>query len=130
MPVDIVNVFSDDLEWETASYHIASRYKNLETEQIVDGIRMFFVEVAPGGRVMLHAHEAEVLFVLGGEGVFTLGRDKVGIARGDRIVVPQDYVQGVVNTGSEPLRLLAARQTTGLRFYLLKLREFIRRFFV
>lgn len=130
MPVNIVNVHSDDLEWETASYHVASRYKNLETEQIVDGIRMFFVEVAPGGRVMLHAHEAEALFVLAGKGVFTLGREEVAIAAGDRIVVPRDYVQGVVNTGNEPLRLLAARQTTGLRFYLLKVREFIRHFFV
>ena len=130
MSIEVVNVYSDDLEWETASYHVASRYKNLKTEQTVDGIRMFLVEVAPGGRVMLHAHEAEALFVLEGEGVFTLGRDEVGIAPGDRIVVPRDYVQGVVNTGSEPLRLLAARQTTGLRFYSLKLWEFVRHLFV
>lgn len=127
--MDVVNVYSDDLEWETASYHVASRYKNLGTEHIADGIRMFLVEVAPGGRVMLHAHEAEVIFVLEGEGVFTVERDETVIAPGDRIVVPRDYVQGVVNTGNEPLRLLAARQTSGLRFYVLKLREFIRHVF-
>lgn len=130
MPIDVVNVYSDDLDWETASYHIASRYKNLQTARTADGLRMFFVEVAPGGRVMLHAHDAEVFFVLAGEGVFTLERDDVAIAPGDRIIVPRDYVQGIVNTGSEPLRLLAARQTTGLRFLVLKLRELLRRFFV
>lgn len=130
MPVDVVNVYSDDLTWETASYHIASRYKNLGTEHTVDGIRMFYVEVAPGGRVMLHAHEAEVVFVLEGEGVFTLGGDDVTIAPGDRIVVPRDYVQGVVNTGDTRLCLLAARQTSGIRFYWLKLRDVIRRVFL
>ena len=125
--MDIVNVYSDDLAWQTSSYHVATRFKDLETEAATDGVRTFFVEVAPGGRIILHAHEAEVYFVLEGSGVFTLGRDERRIAPGDRIIVPHDHVQGVVNTGDEPLRLLATRPVGGLRFYWLKLKDLFRR---
>lgn len=127
--MDIVNVYSDDLPWETASYHVATRFKDLKTERTVDGIRTFFVEISPGGRIMLHAHEAELYFILEGNGTFTLAGDEIEIGVGDRIVVPRGWVKGVANGGDAPLRLLAVRPVGGVRFYWLKLKDVVRRLF-
>lgn len=124
--MEIVNVA--DLPWGTSPHHIATRFKDLGTEGATDGVKMLWVEIAPGGRIMLHAHGAEVFYVVEGQGRFTIEREERDVRPGDRIIVPREQLQGVSNTGDGPLRLLAVQPPTGSRYVGAKLTDLLRRF--
>ncbi|GEM_PF-1070609 len=127
--MEITNVYSNDIPWGTSPHHIATRFKDLGTEGATDGVKMLFVEVAPGGRIMLHAHGAEVFFVIEGYGRFTVEHEETDIGPGDRIIVPRGHIQGVRNTGTVPLRMISVQPPSGARFYWLKFKDLVRRLF-
>lgn len=125
--MEIINVSDPRIPWGTSPHHIATRFKDLGTEGATDGVKMLFVEIAPGGRIMLHAHGAEVFFVLEGHGRFTIEHEEADIRPGDRIIVPRNHIQGVTNTGDTPLRLLAVQPPSGWRFWVWKIRSWLNR---
>lgn len=125
--MEIVNISEGD--WGISPHHVATRFKDLGTEGATDGVKVLYVEIAPGGRIMPHAHGAEVFFVLEGEGRFTVGSEEAPIGPGDRIIVPRDRVQSVVNVGESPLRLLAIQPPSGARYFWLKFLDLLRRAF-
>ncbi|GAP62179.1 hypothetical protein ARMA_0602 [Ardenticatena maritima] len=125
--MEIINVFDTRIPWGTSAHHIATRFKDLGVEGATNGVKMLFVEIAPGGRIMLHAHGAEVFFVLEGQGRFTIEHEEADILPGDRIIVPRGHIQGVTNTGDAPLRLLAVQPPSGWRFLFWHVRALLRR---
>jgi mannose-6-phosphate isomerase-like protein (cupin superfamily) len=125
--MEITNIA--DLPWGTSPHHVATRFKDLGTEGATDGVKLLWVEIAPGGRIMLHAHGAEVFFVLEGQGRFTIDHEEQNIAPGDRIIVPRGRVQGITNTSPIPLRLLAMQPPSGSRYFGTKLADLLRRIF-
>jgi quercetin dioxygenase-like cupin family protein len=65
--------------------------------------------IEPGMGTPVHRHDCEeVIIVLGGHGTCEseLGTESFG--PGDTIVVPPNAIHRIVNSGSEPLRLVAA----------------------
>jgi mannose-6-phosphate isomerase-like protein (cupin superfamily) len=61
----------------------------------------------PGELVPLHTHTVEeVLTVIGGEGIATVGSETVPIKSDMSIVVPPGTPHGYRNTGAGPLRLV------------------------
>ena len=61
----------------------------------------------PGEHVPLHTHTVEeVLTVIAGEGIATVGGETIPIAADMSIVVPPCTTHGYRNTGAGPLRLV------------------------
>jgi mannose-6-phosphate isomerase-like protein (cupin superfamily) len=61
----------------------------------------------PGEVVPLHTHTVEeVLTVVAGEGVATIGGESASLTEDMSIVVPPDTPHGYRNTGAGPLRLI------------------------
>jgi quercetin dioxygenase-like cupin family protein len=66
-----------------------------------------YFEVAPGKRLPLHRDSAEeTLYIVGGEGLATIGENTAPVKTGDLAVVPTWEPHGVENTGSEPLKVI------------------------
>lgn len=126
--MEIINVV--DAAWGTSPHHVATRFKDLGTEGATDGVKTLYVEIAPGGRIMPHAHGAEVFFVLEGHGRFSVGSKEAAIRSGDRIIVPRGRVQAVINEGEGPLRLLAIQPPSGPRYFGAKFIDLLRRIFL
>jgi len=53
-----------------------------------------------------HEHEEEFLFVHRGQGIGTLGEDRVPVQAGTTIYVPPGVWHGVENTGNEPAQVM------------------------
>lgn len=125
--MEIINVV--DAGWGISPHHVATRFKDLGTEGATDGVKTLYIEIAPGGRIMPHAHGAEVLFVLEGQGRFSIGSEEAAIQPGDRIIVPRGRVQAVINEGATPLRLLAVQPPGGAKYFGAKFIDLLRRIF-
>jgi mannose-6-phosphate isomerase-like protein (cupin superfamily) len=101
------NASDSDLPWQSSAYHVAARYKALDTRWEAEGIQVQFVEIEAGGRILPHAQKTtEVLYCLAGEGHFSLDTEEVAISSGDCIVAPRRQVQGISNRGNVALQLL------------------------
>ncbi len=76
------------------------------------------VVIQPGKQNDRHMHPAaeEVLYLLSGELVHTLGDEEVAMAAGDTIVVPPDTFHNARNTGSVPADMIVA-YSSGNRGY-------------
>lgn len=125
--MEIINVA--DANWGTSPHHVATRFKDLGTEGATDGVKTLYIEITPGGRIMPHAHGAEVFFVLDGRGRFSVGNEEAAIRAGDRIIVPRGRVQAVINEGETPLRLLAIQPPSGTKYFWVKFVDLLRRVF-
>jgi mannose-6-phosphate isomerase-like protein (cupin superfamily) len=64
--------------------------------------------VAPGTDTRLHQHSLseELYHITAGHGRMTLGEDSFDVAMGDTICIPTGTPHRIVNTGTEPLRIL------------------------
>jgi quercetin dioxygenase-like cupin family protein len=74
------------------------------------GARVSIIQVdsPPGRGPSLHRHQYEEVFVLhAGEVTFTIGDDTRVARAGDIVVVPPDTPHGFVNSGDEPLGMVA-----------------------
>lgn len=71
-------------------------------------VSLMFGEVAPGGRVPLHRHDYDEVFVVtSGQGEWTIGAMTVNATVGDVVVVPAGVAHTFANSGNEPLRQIA-----------------------
>ena len=65
--------------------------------------------IEPGGATPPHRHDCEeVVVVLDGEGTLLMRGEEMTFGRGDTVILPVNELHQIVNTGSRPLRLLAA----------------------
>ncbi len=72
--------------------------------------------VVPGSATPPHCHDCEeVVLVLAGEGTVRLEGQERTFHQGDTLIVPANVVHQIVNTGSEPLRTLAALAMSPVR---------------
>ncbi len=121
------NAFDDSLPWRSSAYHVAARYKELESGA---GLRIHYVEVEVGGRILPHAPKrTEFFFILDGEGSVSLDAEESPCHAGDCFLAPSDRVRGVVNKGTSPLRLLLIQphdQSWGLLSAIPLLRRLVR----
>ena len=64
--------------------------------------------VAPGQKTVLHRHEQseELYHIVAGEGVLTLGSERLTVAPGDTICIAPRTPHCIENTGKQPLRVL------------------------
>ena len=75
------------------------------TSQLTMGV----TEVGPGqpSPFLPHRHaQAEIYYVLAGEGVVQIGDDEHALRPGSSVFIPGDVWHGARNTGSETLRML------------------------
>ncbi|MBA3534490.1 MAG: cupin domain-containing protein [Ardenticatenales bacterium] len=101
------NARESTLPWQSDAYHVAARYKELDTLWEGEGVQVQYVEVEAGGRILPHTRKTtELLYCLTGEGRFTLDKEEIAISSGDCFVAPRHRVQGVSNQGGAPLHLL------------------------
>ena len=64
--------------------------------------------VAPGQRTQLHRHltSEELYHVTSGEGLLTLGGEKLKVSPGDTALIPPGTPHCIEATGKQPLRIL------------------------
>lgn len=83
----------------------------MSTPEVTGGERFSagVVELEPGKGHERHTHpdSDEILYVVRGEGAQEVADEKRDITTGDMIYVPEGVEHGTVNTGWEPLVLLA-----------------------
>jgi quercetin dioxygenase-like cupin family protein len=74
-------------------------------EQLGAGVCVILVEMEPGGRVRLHRHPYEEVFVVqAGEATFTLGHEERVVRPPEVVVAPAGVAHGFANNGTETLR--------------------------
>jgi oxalate decarboxylase/phosphoglucose isomerase-like protein (cupin superfamily) len=54
----------------------------------------------------LHEHADELIYVISGTGVQTVGDEEFGIAEGDMVYIPMATMHSTMNTGWQALRLI------------------------
>jgi len=65
--------------------------------------------IAPGGATPVHRHACEeVIVVLSGSGQLTIEEEELDFGPNTTLIVPPDAVHQLVNTGEEPMFLIAA----------------------
>lgn len=105
-----INAYDDSLPWGSHAYYVATRYKELSLISQQMGTKVFYVELAAGGRILPHSQkEAQLLFCIEGTGTFWLNDAETTLRAGDMLYVPAEAVQGAVNEGEGRLRLLVSR---------------------
>lgn len=82
-------------------------------------LAMITQDVSPGTTIPVHLHEKEdeIIFIQSGTGEATLGDDRVELAAGSTLFVPQGTWHGGRNTGSETLRWVAIYSPSGFEGY-------------
>jgi quercetin dioxygenase-like cupin family protein len=66
-----------------------------------------YFEVKPGDRLPLHTDSAEeILYIVAGEAEAEVGDERGGIAAGDLAVIPAMVPHGLVNVGTETLKVV------------------------
>jgi quercetin dioxygenase-like cupin family protein len=77
-------------------------------EELGAGVSIILVDTPPGRGPSLHRHEYEEVFaVQRGQVTFTLGDEERTAQPGDVVVVPPNTPHGFVNSGEEPLAMVA-----------------------
>ncbi len=71
--------------------------------------------VAPGDQVSLHVHtgKAEYWVVVAGQGVVSIGEQRIAVREGDVVVTPPQVPHALHNTGSEALSFVNLVQPVG-----------------
>jgi quercetin dioxygenase-like cupin family protein len=77
-------------------------------EELGAGVSIILVDTPPGRGPSLHRHQYEEVFaVQKGQVTFTIGDEKRTAHSGDVVVVPPNTPHAFVNTGDEPLGMVA-----------------------
>jgi mannose-6-phosphate isomerase-like protein (cupin superfamily) len=72
------------------------------------GVSILFVDAPPGRGPGMHRHAYEEVFIVQeGGGTFTAGDEEREVRTGEVVVIPPDTPHRFVNSGAEPLRLIA-----------------------
>ncbi len=66
--------------------------------------------VAPGKRTLLHRHltSEELYHITAGEGLLTLGGEKIKVSPGDTALIPPGMPHCIEATGAQPLKILCS----------------------
>ncbi len=73
------------------------------------GLSLWRQSVAPGAATPPHRHACdEAVVCLAGEGTLVIGGERHRFVGGQTIVVPDDVEHQIVNTGAQPLEIVAA----------------------
>jgi quercetin dioxygenase-like cupin family protein len=80
---------------------------------------MITQDMAPGSIVPVHLHgrEDEIIFIQAGEGVATLGDQRIELKAGSTLYVPQGTWHGGENTGTSVLKWVAIYSPSGFEGY-------------
>lgn len=105
------NLYAEGLPWQQEAYYLAARYRQVSLAGLrLEAATFLYIEVAAGGRILPHAQpEPEWLFCMEGSATFNLDEEETTLAAGDALLVPARAVQGLLNDGPAPLRLLLVR---------------------
>lgn len=107
-------VEADDVESQVFDWGVL---KWLSTPEVTGGERFSagVVKLEPGKGHERHTHPEsdEILYVVRGEGEQEIADESRSIAAGDMVFVPEGVEHGTVNTGWEPLLLLAVYAPPG-----------------
>lgn len=72
--------------------------------------------IVPGSATPPHRHDCEeVVLVLAGEGTVTMAGESRTVRQGDTLILPANVLHQIINTGSAPLRTLAALAMSPVR---------------
>jgi len=114
MPDTEYFVGPDDVDSQTFDWGVL---KWLSTPEVTGGERFSagIVKLAPGKGHERHTHpdSDEILYVIRGEGEQEVADETRRIAAGEMVFVPEGVEHGTVNTGWEPLLLLAVYAPPG-----------------
>lgn len=82
-------------------------------------LAMITQDVSAGTSIPVHLHEREdeIIFIQSGRGEATLGDERVPLAAGSTLFVPQGTWHGGHNTGTEILRWIAIYSPSGFEGY-------------
>ena len=82
-------------------------------------LAMITQDVSPGTSIPVHLHEKEdeIIFIQSGTGEATLNDQRVTLAAGSTLFVPQGTWHGGRNTGSDTLRWVAIYSPSGFEGY-------------
>ena len=107
-------VSPDDVESQLFDWGVL---KWMSTPEVTGGERFSagVVQLEPGKGHERHTHpdSDEILYVVRGEGEQEVGDETRDVAAGDMVFVPEGVEHGTVNTGWEPLVLLAVYAPPG-----------------
>jgi mannose-6-phosphate isomerase-like protein (cupin superfamily) len=79
-----------------------------KNDPIDPGCSIALAEVPAGGRTKRHSlAQAEIYFLLSGQGRMHIGAENAAVATGDAVFIPPHSVQWLENTGLATLRFLA-----------------------
>jgi mannose-6-phosphate isomerase-like protein (cupin superfamily) len=69
--------------------------------------------IKPGKKIPLHIHKnaEELIYIVHGEGIETLGDTSTPVRKGDLVVVTPGTIHGLENTGNEPLKFFFVYNT-------------------
>lgn len=85
-------------------------------EHGLHGLALWSQSIEPNGATPPHRHACEeAVFVVEGEGTLVVGGSERHFASGDTIVLPPNEVHQLINSGSRPLRLIAAFNMSPVR---------------
>lgn len=77
-------------------------------EELGAGVSIILVDTPPGRGPSLHRHQYEEVFAIQtGDVTFTIGEETRVAGAGDVVVVPPNTPHGFVNSGDEPLGMVA-----------------------
>lgn len=87
---------------------LGANTKGFDFNGRVDGntsVSFISVDMEPGGKVRLHRHEYDEIFViLEGTATFRAGGETIGVTAGDVVISPAHEAHGFENTGTVRLR--------------------------
>jgi mannose-6-phosphate isomerase-like protein (cupin superfamily) len=113
---------------EDEGIHILTRRKVPITVKIskakhgVDGISFCREMMEPGHKMRIHKHlnNDELIFIHRGQGIFTLGEQKIEVKEGAVAFVPRGIWHGMENTGTENLQMIFQYSPAGFEEFFIE----------
>jgi len=99
----------DAQSMETKDINPQADYDNVHVKKIHSDDRSTTFLIWVKEKVKPHKHEAhtEVIVVLKGKGMMTVGDQTKNIRKGDLVIVPQGTVHSVITTSRKPLKVVS-----------------------
>lgn len=96
---------------ETKHIHPEAEYDNVHVKKMHSDDRSttFLIWVREKVKPHKHAAHTEVIVVLKGKGMMTVGDQTKQICKGDLIIVPQGTVHSVITTSRKPLQVVSVQ---------------------
>ncbi len=98
-----------DIDFRQDDRFPSIRTKLLESRQTHAHTSVMIAQVAPGGGIPRHVHEAEseTAYVLSGRGKLITDKGEFLLKPGVMVTIPPGLAHGVVNDSDEPLEVFA-----------------------